>query len=205
MTTRTTMTIETVLLACVLGAVPVFAGAADDQDEVLRSISEGTDFYKNGEYGEAATSLNYAVQLIQQKKGEVLTQVLPEPLEGWTAQEAQSQSAGAAMFGGGINAEREYNKADSHISVRIISDSPMMQGVMMMFSNPMFATADGGRLERIGKQKAIVKYDESGHSGSLQMVVNNRFLVMVEGDSITRDDLLAYAGAIDMKKLAGLP
>jgi hypothetical protein len=181
------------------------AGAAAAEDEVLTSINEGTDFYKNGEYAEAVTSLNYAVQLIQQKKGDVLKQILPAPLDGWEAQDADSQAAGAAMFGGGVTAERRYSKGDSEITIRMITDSPMMQGVMMMFSNPMFATADGGKLERIGKQKAIVKYDESGKSGDLQMVVNNRFLVTVEGNDVARDDILAYARAIDVKKLAELP
>jgi len=192
------------VLAAVLG-MGLGAGVAGADDEVIQSINEGTEFYNNGEYAEAVTSLNYAVQLIQQKKGDVLTQLLPEPLDGWSAQAAESQSAGAAMFGGGITAQRQYSKGDSRMTIRIITDSPMMQGVMMMFSNPMFATSDGGKLERIGKQKAIVKYDESDKSGSLQMVVDNRFLIMVEGDSITHDDLLAYAGAIDLKKLAGLP
>jgi len=194
--------IKTTVLACVLMAV---GGAAGADDEVLKSINEGTEFYNNGEYAEAVTSLNYAVQLIQQKKGDVLKDLLPAPLAGWTAEDAESQSAGAAMFGGGVTAERSYSKDDSRITIRMITDSPMMQGVMMMFSNPMFATSDGGKLERIGKQKAIVKYDEGNKSGDLQMVVNNRFLVMVEGDAVTRDELLAYAGAIDMKKLSELP
>jgi len=193
---------KTTVLACVLLAV---AGAASAGDEVLESIKEGTEFYNNGEYADAVTSLNYAVQLIQQKKGDVLKDLLPGPLEGWTAEDAESQSAGAAMFGGGVTAERNYTRGDSRITIRMITDSPMMQGVMMMFSNPMFATSDGGKLERIGKQKAIVKYEEDNKSGDLQMVVNNRFLVMVEGDAVTRDELLAYAAAIDTKKLSELP
>lgn len=191
------------MLGTALAAGASIVAAADD--EVLKSIDEGTEFYNNGEYAEAVTSLNYAVQLIQQKKGEVLVKLLPEPLDGWSAQDAESQSAGAAMFGGGITAEREYSKGDGRVTIRIITDSPMMQGVMMMFSNPMFATSDGGKLERIGKQKAIVKFDDADRSGNLQMVVANRFLVMVEGNDVAREDLLAYAGAIDTAKLAALP
>jgi hypothetical protein len=194
--------IKRTVLACVLMAT---GGAANAEDEVVKSINEGTEFYNNGEYAEAVTSLNYAVQLIQQKKGDVLKGLLPEPLDGWTARDAESQSAGAAMFGGGVTAERNYSRGDSRVTIRMITDSPMMQGVMMMFSNPMFATSDGGKLERIGKQKAIVKYDEDNRSGDLQMVVNNRFLVMVEGDAVTRDELLTYAAAIDTKKLSELP
>ncbi|MFQ5644455.1 MAG: hypothetical protein ACE5FQ_12280 [Thiogranum sp.] len=185
---------------CVTGG----AGAADD-DDVITSINEGMEYYKEGEYAEATSSLNYAVQLIQQKKGESLSGLLPEPLDGWTAAEAKSQAAGAAMFGGGVTAEREYSKDSSRIAIKIVTDSPMLQGVMMMFSNPMFATADGAKMERIGRQKAIVKYTPANKSGTIQIVVKNRFLVSVEGNDVSREELLDYAKATDLKKMADLP
>jgi hypothetical protein len=196
--------IKRIATTCVLSLCLVGNGISAD-DDVINSINEGMDFYKNGEFAEATSSLNYAVQLIQQKKGEALGGLLPEPLDGWTASEAQSQAAGAAMFGGGVNAEREYSKGNSRISISIMSDSPLLQSVMMMFSNPMFATADGGKMERINRQKAIVKYSPADKSGELQMVVNNRFLVTVEGSDISREELLEYATAIDVKKMADLP
>ena len=183
------------------------AGAAvgAEEDDIVNSINEGMEFYKNGEFAEATSSLNYAVQLIQQKKGESLSNLLPEPLEGWEAEEAQSQAAGAAMFGGGVTAERSYSKADGRLSIQIVTDSPMLQGVMMMFSNPMFATADGSKMVRVGRQKAIVKYSAAEEAGDLKMVVGNRFLVTVEGSGISHDELVAYAKAIDTKKMADMP
>lgn len=186
-----------------LAGSPVAVMAAED--DVVTSINEGMEFYQDGEYAEAVSSLNYAVQLIQQKKGETLGSLLPEPLDGWEAREAESQAAGAAMFGGGVTAEREYTRGDSRVSVQIVTDSPMMQSVMMMFSNPMFATADGGKMVRVGKQKAIVRYQKDDRSGQVQMVVDNRFLVTVDGDDVTREEMLEYAKAIDTKKLADLP
>jgi hypothetical protein len=188
-----------ILGVCLAGNV------ASAEDDVVDSINEGMEFYKNGEFAEATSSLNYAVQLIQQKKGESLAGLLPEPLEGWTAEEAQSQAAGAAMFGGGVTAERGYSKDSGRISIQIVTDSPMLQGVMMMFSNPMFATADGGKMVRIGRQKAIVKYSSVEESGDLKMVVNNRFLVTVEGSGVSHEELVDYAKAIDTKKMADLP
>jgi len=189
-----------ILGVCLAGNV-----SSAEEDDVVNSINEGMEFYKNGEFAEATSSLNYAVQLIQQKKGESLSGLLPEPLDGWVAEEAQSQAAGAAMFGGGVTAERSYSKDSSRISIQIVTDSPMLQGVMMMFSNPMFATADGGKMVRIGRQKAIVKFTPEDESGDLQMVVNNRFLVTVEGSGVSNDDLVNYAKAIDTKKMADLP
>jgi len=180
------------------------ANAMSAEDDVVNSINEGLEFYNSGELAEATSSLNYAVQLIQQKKGESLSMLLPEALDGWAAGEVQSQAAGAAMFGGGITAEREYTKGDSRVSIQLVTDSPLLQSVMMMFSNPMFATADGGKMVRIGRQKAIVKYSAQDESGELQMVVANRFLVTIEGNGITYDELLDYARAIDTKKMSDM-
>ncbi|MEZ4568545.1 MAG: hypothetical protein R2860_16815 [Desulfobacterales bacterium] len=76
----------------------------------------------------------------------------------------------------------------------------------MMLSNPMFAASDGGKMERIGKQKAIVKIrDASNQSGEIQIVVANRFMVTIEGDGVTDKVLKDYAGAIDFNKMAQMP
>lgn len=174
-------------------------------DDITSSINEALQYYKNGEYTDAVESLNYASQLIQQKKGSGLEAFLPEPLSGWTAQAPTSQAAGAAMFGGGVTAERRYSKGSSSITLQIITDSPLMQGVMMMFSNPMFAASDGGKLEKIAGQKAIVKCDPVNKKGEIKIVVANRFFVLIEGNGITKEDLKGYAAAIDYKKLASLP
>jgi len=185
----------------VLTALAV-SGYADDIED---SIKEALKFYENGEYQEAVESLNYASQLIQQKKGKGLESFLPKPLSGWTAQDASSQAAGTAMFGGGVTAERKYSKGSSSISVKLMTDSPLVQTMSMMFSNPMFTTSDGGKLERIGQQKAVVKHDSKTKRGEIKIVVANRILVMIDGREVTKEDLIGYAKAIDYKKLKSLP
>ena len=109
------------------------------------------------------------------------------------------------MFGGGLTAERRYSKQSGNVTIQIITDSPMMQSMMMMVSNPMYAASDGGKLEKIGRQKAIVKYDETRQQGDIKIVVANRFFVQIQGRNVTKDDLKLYAKAIDYKKLAAAP
>ncbi len=174
-------------------------------DDVTDSISEALDFYKNGQYTEAVESLNYASQLIQQMKGQNLESYLPQPLDGWTVGKTSSQAAGTALFGGGVTAKREYTKGTSSVKVEIITDSPMLQGVMMMLSNPMFASADGGKLTRFGRQKGIFNYDPDSKSGDIKLVVANRFLISVDGKDISQKELTDYAEAIDFKKIADMP
>lgn len=188
-----------VAVVIMIFSVPVYA------DEITDSINDALKSYQDGKYSEAMNSLNYASQLIGQKKGGDLVSFLPEPLKEWTAEEAVSNAAGTQMFGGGITAERSYNKDPSSVYVKIITDSPMLQGLMIMISNPMMAASDGGKLEKISGEKAVVKYNAEDKNGDINIVVANRFLVTVEGSDVSLEDLKAYAGAVDYKKLAELP
>ncbi len=186
--------------------VMMFALAAvAPADDVEDYIKEALKYYQDGKYTDAISSLNFAEQVIQQKKSSGLEAFLPAPLSGWEAEAATSQAVAAAMMGGGISAEREYNKGDSFVHIQIMADSPMLQAAMMMISNPMYASADGGKLERVGNQKAILKYDPAEKSGDMQLVVANRFMVSIEGENITAQDLKDYAGAINYDKMASLP
>lgn len=174
-------------------------------DDVTDSINEALKQYGNGEFADAVQSLDYASQLIRQKKGGQLEAFLPKPIAGWKAEDAKSQAMGSAMFGGGVTAERSYVKDNSRVNVKIITDSPMIQGMMMMFSNPMMATSDGGKLEKINGEKAIVKYSNENKDGNINLMVAGRFLITVDGDDVARQDLIAFAQGIDFKKLAVLP
>ena len=193
---KTTLT----LAVCVVA----FSSAAF-ADDVTDYIDEALKFYKDGKFTEAVDSLNFAEQLIQQKKSAGLEGFLPEALSGWKAEAPTNTAAGNAMLGGGISAERSYTKGDSSVKVNIVADSPMLQGVMMMMSNPMFAASDGGKVERIGGQKAVIKYNPEDKSGDIKIVVANRFLVTIEGYTVSDADLKEYAKAIDYGKMATLP
>jgi hypothetical protein len=189
----------------VLAAVVLLWGGGVCADDVTDSINEALEYYNAGKYSDAIGSLNYAAQIIGQKKGGQLEDFLPTPLAGWTAEEAGSQAAGAAMFGGGVSASRSYRKENASVDVQIVTDSPILQGMMMMFTNPAFAASDGGKLEKINGQKAIVKYSAADREGTINIMVVNRFLVTIEGDDVTKDDLTAYAQAVDYDKLAAMP
>jgi hypothetical protein len=190
-------------MAVVVCCGMLFSGLAW-ADDVTDAINEGLQNYKDGKFSEAMTSLNYASQLIGQKKGGDLQSLLPQPLAGWEAEEATSQSVGAAMLGGGVSAERQYNKGSSSVRIQIVTDSPMIQSMMMMFGNPMLAGADGGKMEKISGEKAIVKYSAADKSGDIRLVVANRFLVTLDGNDVSLEDLKAYAAKIDYKKLAAM-
>jgi len=170
-------------------------------DDVLNTIDEAVKQYKGGDFGGAASNLDYAAQLIRQKKSELMKELLPEPLSGWEAEAANAQALGTAIFGGGINVSRKYTRKSSVITIEIVSDSPVMQSLIMMFNNPMLAGAGGGKLVTIKGQRAIVQYDEADRDGEINTVVAGRFMVTVNGEQVDRDDIMAYAQAIDFDAL----
>ena len=181
-------------------ALLLFSVSGARADDVTDSLNDALTKYNKGLYTESINSINYAEQLITQKKGAALTQVFPKPLDGWKAEEVKSDP----VFGGGISAERRYTKGSSRVTISIASDSPMLQATMMLFTNPMFATSDGGKMETINGQKAIVKYKADTKSGEIQIVVNNRFLVKVNGSETAKEDMTAYLSNLDISKLSAV-
>ncbi|WP_028319300.1 hypothetical protein [Desulfobulbus elongatus] len=182
-------------------AVVVCAQPSRAEDIVLSTIKEATRQYEAGDYTGAASNLDYAAQLVRQQKSERIKALLPEPLPGWEGKEASAQALGAAILGGGVTVSRDYRKGSANVSVEIVSDSPVLQSVLMMVNNPMFAGAGGGKLEMVKGQRAILKYDSGKKTGELYIVVAARFVVTIKGRPAAREDLLAYGETIDYRTL----
>ncbi len=93
-------------------------------------------------------------------------------------------------------ATRRYiNAKGEDIEIQITGDSAMIAPLAAVFANPQFAGAMG-KIVRIGNQRAIVTKD-----GDVQMMVNSKFLIAVNGSGSAADKL-AYAQAVDVNKLS---
>jgi hypothetical protein len=187
---------RTAILTTVSLVIGLYASLAL-ADDVTDQIQEGLKAYEKGDLDTAAIALDTAGSLIRQMQAGSLSKVLPEPLSGWTAQEAETSAAGAAMFGGGLQASRSYTNEDEQVTVSIVGDSPMIQAMSMMFANPAFQ-GGGSKLVIIDGRKVIQNKQEH----SLQTMVNNNFLVSVEGNERTADESnKAYFQSIDFEAL----
>jgi hypothetical protein len=173
-------------------------------DEVLESIQEAAEAYNEKAYTEAIESLEYAKQLILQLTSEGLKSFLPKPLEGWKAKEAKSQNLG--MMGGSAGIEQEYwktgsgNQGGSRVTLSIMGESPMFQGMMAMF-NPAIVGSAGGKLQKIKRNKAIVKYDADNRDGEIMINVAKKYLIIVKGSNVDKNDLMDYAKSVNYKGL----
>lgn len=187
--------------ALVLAVAPAKAETAAN-DDVLTTIDQAVKQYKSGDFAGAASNLDYAAQLVRQKKSEKMKEILPAPLSGWQAKDATAQAVGTAVLGGGVTVSREYRRDGATVTVEIVSDSPVLQSVVMMLSNPMFAGASGGTLRTIKGQRGIIKYDAAAKRGEVSIVVGGRFMVTVKGSQVQEQDLIAYAEAVDYQALS---
>ncbi len=172
------------------------------EDPVVTTINDAVKKYNQKQYTVAVSHLEYASQLIRQRRGEQLSRLLPEPITGWTAKKSEYQAIGASMFSKGTTAIRLYSKESVSLSIKIISDSPMMQTMLMIYNNPAFAGSIG-EVEVINGQKAMVNISDD--SSTVNIVINNSMLVTLEGKNISQNDLMEYVKAIDYTQLKALP
>ncbi len=168
-------------------------------------IDKGKALFAQGKYSEAVTELNVAISQIQSLQMEQYKTVFPAPLAGWQADEFEGNTAGMAFMGGGISVSRNYSMDDGQKSVKIemVSDSPLLSSIMMMYSNPMFL--GDKKIVMLGSEKAVEEWNAEDQSGTLQIVVANRVLFTVNGSGIpSKDVLYSYAGKIDFAKLKSI-
>lgn len=180
------------LIAVSLGSVAAYADDIDD------AIQKAAKFYQEGNTQEAVGQLELAAQLIRQQRADKMKALLPEPLAGWEADEAEATAVGGAMLGGGTTLKRAYRKDGKRLTVQIMADSPLVQGMMAFMGNPMFGgmAAQGGKTMVINDQQAVLK------ENALSMAVGGKYMIEVTGEAGMDEDLVAYAKAIDLKKLA---
>ena len=167
-------------------------------DEIEDAIKEATAAYKKGDLNEASKMLDYASQLIRQKRGgDLKAKVFPEPLPGWTAGDAESDASGAAILGGmaGVNLSREYKKEDKKVRIEVHADSPIVRSMAGMLKNPALIAAGGGKVTRINGNMAMIK------DGDLQMMAGDNAFINVDGTKATEDEVIAYAKGINTDAL----
>lgn len=163
-------------------------------DEISETIQAALEAYEAGDVSLAKEELDYANQLLGQLKAEGLTDYLPDALPGWTREVGESQSMGAAAFGGGLLAEADYVKGSEELSIRLMADNPMVAAMAGAMGNAALM-GSMGTVKRINRQKLVVSPD-----GQVQSLIDGKVLVQIDG-SASVEDKLAYFEQLD---IAGL-
>ncbi len=200
------------ILLLFLTLSPLTANANDVED----SIQTGLKLYKNGKYNEAVNSLRQATKQIRHETREKLVKFLPKALPGWKSESEDTEMIGDDLMGAGVMAERKYTPIDQRLPhiviVRIIINSPVLEGLVEMYSMPDFAAAYGKKTLTINGQKALLDYEKGSGESKISIVVAKRYIVEVESRFIsflkdtarTTGPGKQYATLINYKKLKAL-
>ncbi|HKW55628.1 MAG TPA: hypothetical protein VJO12_18205 [Stellaceae bacterium] len=180
-----------------IGMVLLGAAAPVLADDVTDQLDEARKAYDAKDLATAAAALGAAQDLIRQQSADAWKTMLPEPLPGWTADEATSATAGAALLGGGTNVTRVYRNGGDSVTVELLTDSPVMQGLGRLMSSGLVTGSDN-KLLIIGGRK--VTYTKSGNSFSTMAA--DKVLVQVKGSSgVDEKTLKDYLAALHWKDI----
>jgi len=181
-------------LALMLIAVSLAPAHADDASDQLQ---EALKAYDKGDYATALTALDAAAALIRQKRAEQWQSLLPNPLPGWQAEDAQSATVSPAVFGGGTSVTRSYFRDTDKVEISLVLDSPLMQGIGSLMTNPFFTNSDVKVLVINGRKALYTKSDNS-----YQVMVGTKAMIIVKGSLMVGEDTLkAYLTAIKFSEL----
>ncbi|MPZ56423.1 MAG: hypothetical protein GEU91_07970 [Rhizobiales bacterium] len=181
--------------AAVLLAVVGLLATQVRADDILEALDQARKAYQAGDLANAKQAADLASQLIGRKNAEGFVTLLPKPLAGWTADEAQATAVGSTAFGAS-QARRNYTNANGdNVDVQITGDSAVIAQLAPIMANPQFAGAMG-KIVRVGSQRAI-----QNPQGDIHIIVANKFLVVVSG-SAPAAAKMSYAQAIDFAGLS---
>ena len=165
-------------------------------DEVEDSIDAALEAYRAGDVKTAKEELDFASQLLGQMKAEGLKAFLPEPLEGWQREDAETDTQAMAAFGGGQMATATYTDGEQDVQIQLMADNQMVSAMAGMFSSAALMGAMG-KVRRIEGEKVIISED-----GELQAMLDDRIMVQISG-SADADTKAAYFEAMDIEGLKG--
>lgn len=171
------------------------ASEVDDQIEAAKKA------YSAGELRTAVEALNFAVAKIQEQITGGLLKLLPEPLPGWNADEAQAQSGGvAAMITGTTLSRRYVGPENSEVNLSLMADSPLMPMLTMAISMPIMLQSNQDMQTYSFKgNRGMLEHKSGTEDYEITLMVGNRLVVQAKGSQLKDvKPLESYLEALDI-------
>lgn len=152
-------------------------------DEITDQLDAARKAYAAGELRSAVDTLNFATAKIKEQMTVGLLKLLPEPLAGWQADPAESESAGLASMIVGTNLARRYYRPDgAEVNLSVTADSPLLPMLTMFLSSPFMMQADPNTKPYAYKgQRGITKHDAQANEYEVTLLIGNRVLIQSKG------------------------
>lgn len=177
-------------LRVVLGVVAVLWGEAQAAESVSARLDAAKAAYARGDVARSAAETEAALAELHARLGKSLAEFLPAPPTGWQAEAAETQAMGSA--GGGIAVSRAYSRDESSLNAALVLDSPAVLSAAGQFATIADGQPNFKRL-KIGAEDALLRWDPSVRTGEITLVLGNRVLLQIEGDSLGTSELLTEA------------
>jgi hypothetical protein len=172
--------------ALALTAALVLAVETTAADEVTDQLDAAKASYEAGELRAAAETLSAAVETIRAQITAGLLTLFPPPFDGWTADEAQSQSGGLASILTGTQLSRRYVREDgAEVSLSLMADSPMMPMLTMAISMPFMMQANEDlKTYSLKGERGMLEHTPGSQTYKVTLMVGSRLLVQGEGSGL---------------------
>lgn len=134
-----------------------------------------------------------------------LKAMLPRSAAGLSRTDASGQKSG--MFGLKVStAEGLYKDGNKRIKVNIADGGGiggLVKGMADWSTIEIDSESDNGyeKTTTIDGHKAFVKWEDNRQKGQIAVIVNDRFVVSIEGKNVTMDDLEEVLDDIDLDEL----
>ena len=178
MTTRRALTLALTACLCATGLARA--------DEVTDQMDAARKAYETGELRTAIETLNFAVAKIQERMTANLVKLLPEPLDGWTADEPESQSGGMAAMITGTTLTRRYAREDgAEITLSLMADSPLMPMLTMAMSMPFVMQSNQDMKTYSFKgYRGMMEHAANSEDYEITLMVGNRLVIQGKGSRL---------------------
>lgn len=178
-------TLSAAMLAASLTAAPALA------DDFLETLDAARAAYEAGDINTAKAEIDFAGQILAQMKAAGLQAFMPQPMEGWTFEAADSGAA-AIAFGGGAFGGGTYTDADGNtVEFQLIAGNQLATSMGAMFSNPALLGASGAQVKRIAGQRLAISTD-----GEITGMIGEIFMQV--GGSAGEEAKIAYIEILDI-------
>lgn len=163
--------------------------------DVVPHIDAARAYVQKGDIARSAHELEVALLDLQDRLGRSLSGLMPAPLPGWDAEDAEYEGLGST--GGGLTVTRAYTKDDSSLNASLILDNPAVDEAL----SQLVASATTKKL-KFGAEEGVLRWDPASHSGEITFVLSHRVLIQITGEGVLTGDVLAdMAKEIDFPKI----
>lgn len=191
--------IPVALALSVTTLAPALGVSAPAKDEVEEMLDEARDAYKKGHYKLSATRMNQTLSLIHQLESQRAHKIFPAPLEGWqTSDDNEALSKFKSMGIGSVFATGlTYTKGEQTLQIVLIQKPSTPQPLFDILLAGLLMPRPG--MEKIPLQAYTGHYlcgKSKPQDCDMSIPVDADYVVMVNGNAVPRETLLAYAQAI---------